>query len=420
MSPPRRLARRSFLLGALGVTLAACGPASSGSPGRAPTTGGPVAPKPAFLAPHLQPADLPISSTDAPESSVAVATAAAPDAPERESAGRGSMALVWQSDGDVEHLVRPAGLAAERQGTLLVLDAGRDRIVRLEQTTGHAVAAFGGPGGGAGQFRFAAPPAADRDESGRAPAGQLASDADGQVYVADALNRRVQVLDSDGRPVESWAIPSAVPGPVAEPHAVAVDGQGVVTIVDRWSHRVYQLDRRGRLLRSWGGLGTEAGAFTLPLAAAADRRGQVYLVDAANQRLQVFDREGRFITAWGAHGSEAGEFLFPVAVAVDAANRVYVADTAALRIQVFTDAGVFLGAWGEAGVGPGQFATISGIAVDDEGAVYVADKLAGRVQKFQRRAPWPVVAGTPTPRPATPTPLPGPTATVSLMTPTDR
>ena len=385
---PRPIASApAWLLALLSVPLAACG--ASAGPAR-----------------HDPPA---------PPSS-----AAAVSAPPVLASGGAAVELVWQSDGGAERLREPAGLAVDRRGAVYIADAGRDRIVSLDGRTGRAATGIGGPGAAVGQFRFAPPAGADRDERGRPLAGQLAVDADGRLHVADSHNRRLQVLDRDGHPRAMWAIPGAAAGQAVEPGGLAIDAEGHLYVADRWSHRIRKLDRDGAPLLAWGGPGPGNGEFSLPLAVAVDGQ-RAGLRAGRGQRPRPGLRRRR------AGSAPPGARSAPTPASSPARpgwrSTPTVGSTwrtaATHRVQVFTDAGVFLGAWGSLGVGPGQFAAISGIAVDEQGAIYVADSALGRVQKFRRRAPWPAVAGTPTPRPAPPTPAPS-TGPPPPMTPTDR
>lgn len=76
-------------------------------------------------------------------------------------------------------LVRPKGLAFDAQGRLHVVDAGMQHVQVYDPQTGRLLGRYGGPGDGPGQLAL--------------PAGIcIAGD---RAYVADSLNRRIQVYE---------------------------------------------------------------------------------------------------------------------------------------------------------------------------------------------------------------------------------
>ncbi len=84
--------------------------------------------------------------------------------------------------GDGE-LMRPAGLAVEKNGNLIVADSGNNRL-QVFSPDGKFVGKCGGPGKGPGEF----------DQ----PWG-VTLDKDGHIWVADWNNHRVQKLSSQGK-----------------------------------------------------------------------------------------------------------------------------------------------------------------------------------------------------------------------------
>jgi sugar lactone lactonase YvrE len=232
----------------------------------------------------------------------------------------------------------------------------------------------------------------------------IATDAAGDLYVADSTRGLLYVLGPDGGPRRQWK---------ADGHDLAVGPEGVVNLLD--SHEVQRFAPDGALLSKWGASGDGDGQLGEAWGIDISPSGLVYVADTYSSRIQVFTADGTFVTKWGRFGSDEGQFVYPYGIATDAAGDVYVADTANARIQKFTGSGVFLGSWGGHGRGPGRFYTPTSVATDPAGFVYVAD--AGepypdpggaRVQKFtasgefvaewgdipERRPPRPRFSGT--------------------------
>lgn len=76
---------------------------------------------------------------------------------------------------------------------------------------------FGSDGSGEGQFDL---PTA------------VAVDGDGNVYVADQRNHRVQKFNSSGVFLDEWGSSGSGTGEFNQPHDVAVDGDGNVYVAD--------------------------------------------------------------------------------------------------------------------------------------------------------------------------------------------
>jgi sugar lactone lactonase YvrE len=167
------------------------------------------------------------------------------------------------------------------------------------------------------------------------------------------------------------------------PRGVAADAEGNVYVADTANHRIQKFDRDGRFLSQWGSQGSDSDQFSQPYGVAADAAGNVYVADTANHRIQKFSQNGNFLGQWGGRGNGEGEFFFPRDVATDAAGNVYVADTGNHLIQMFDQDGRFLSQWGGEGSSRGRFYQPYGVVTDAAGTIYVADTGNRRIQKFQ-------------------------------------
>ena len=220
------------------------------------------------------------------------------------------------------------------------------------------------------------------------PAG-LAMSPEGDLWVADAGNHRVQKLREIrediaavlGQPLVVFGRRGSGPGELESPSGVAVDSRGNLYVADTGNHRVQKFSPQGRHLASWGGRGSEPGRFESPAGIAVGRGDVVYVSDG-NHRIQSFDASGRLLRQWGSRGKGAGQLEAPRGLAVDAAGNLYVADSGNDRVQKFDPRGRPLASAGCPGTGSGQFRRPVSLAFDGEGYLYVVDAGNHRIQKL--------------------------------------
>ena len=216
----------------------------------------------------------------------------------------------------------------------------------------------------------------------------LAVDGQGNVYVADSYNHRVQVFDAQGRFLRKWGSQGTLPGQFQEPWGIAVDDSGDVYVADTWNHRIQKFDVQGQFIRQWGFFGDTAGALGDaqmmygPRDVAIDTEGNVLVSDTGNKRILSFTPEGEFVRQWGGAGSQEGQLREPVGLAADDAGYVYVADTWNGRVQKFDVQGVFVQEWPVLGWEGEGVTNKPYPAVDRQGNVYVTAPDYHRIVKF--------------------------------------
>lgn len=83
---------------------------------------------------------------------------------------------------------------------------------------------------------------------------------DGSMYVADTGNSRILHLDVTGNLLSAWGSRSLdgeltpAASTFNEPWDIAVDTQGDVYVADTWNHRIQKFDADGNFQRAWGSL----------------------------------------------------------------------------------------------------------------------------------------------------------------------
>ena len=83
------------------------------------------------------------------------------------------------------------------------------------------------------------------------------------------------------------------------PMDVAHDGEGNYYVLDTGNSRVQKFTDKDRFELEWGTSGASEGEFNEPRAIIVDRENLVYVVDSGNHRIQKFDSDGEFLTSLG-------------------------------------------------------------------------------------------------------------------------
>ena len=231
----------------------------------------------------------------------------------------------------------------------------------------------------------------------------IAVGPDGNLYVVDSDNHRVQVFDARGAFLRQWGSNCNLAtnlgcmdpdgsgplesgdGQFQEPWGIAAGPDGRIYVTDTWNHRIQVFAADGTFLAKWGAYGQTGDASWLfygPRDVAVDAAGQVFVTDTGNKRVMVFDQDGNYLRQWGGGGAEPGQFEEPVGIAVDVDGQVYIADTWNQRVQVFDGQGTYLRQWTvEAWFGQ-SVVNKPYLAVDGQERVYVTDPEGYRVAVF--------------------------------------
>ncbi|MHA7734715.1 6-bladed beta-propeller [Nitrosopumilus sp. S6] len=172
----------------------------------------------------------------------------------------------------------------------------------------------------------------------------------------------------------------STPGHLSYPQFIAVDADGNSYISDLGNKRIQKFSSSGEFILTFGESGKLAGQFHHPSGVAVDSNF-VYVADQNLHKIQKFTLDGIFVDEWGKYGNNEGEFKSPKDIAVHS-NFIYVVDADNYRIQKFTTDGEFVLSFGSGGMNHDQFLILSGIAVDEDGNVYVTDKGNRKIEKF--------------------------------------
>ncbi len=272
----------------------------------------------------------------------------------------------------------PRNVAIDAQGNIYVADSDNHRIQKFD-ATGKFLLAWGSksPDG------VVAPQGTFNQPWG------IAVDQTGNVYVADTWNHRIQKFDANGKFVTMWGVNGdtrgiAVGNPMLlyGPRAVVIDAQGNVFVTDTGNKRILKFSANGEPLAQYGGVGSDPGQFLEQVGVAIDRSGNIFVADTWNQRIQKFDANFNFITQWTVEAWDSQTVINKPYLAVDGNGNVFVSDPEGARIIKFSNDGKLLAVYGGRGADLASFNQPTGLAVDAQGNLYVTDSGNHRILVF--------------------------------------
>jgi sugar lactone lactonase YvrE len=220
----------------------------------------------------------------------------------------------------------PHLISADAEGTLWVTDTA-DHTVRRFDAAGRLLAILGTPGAeGAPGKPFRSPTKAVRTASG-------------DLVVADGYGQqRVHRMGPDGKVSRSWGSKGSGPGEFLLPHGIAEDAEGNLYVCDRENKRIQYFDGAGTYRteisdRDWPGM-------SWPNDAWVDRDGALFVAEAGHRvsvwrksteplRSPIHAKAGAWelLARWGDPGSHAGQFLeCPHSLCGDRDGNLYVTE----------------------------------------------------------------------------------------------
>src|SRR6202158_2408956 len=218
------------------------------------------------------------------------------------------------------HFGRIIGLAMDDNDRLFVSDPGLRHILAFD----------------------AAHKAEEVITEGLVSPGSLAIDRENRLlYVSDIELDQVLVYDADtlklkrkiGTTGHNHELTS--PGDFAKPTGLAVDQEGNLYVADTLNNRIEIFDADGKFISTFGKAGDGPGYFARPKGVAIDGDGHIWVADGQQDRVQVFNQQAQLLITFGGHGLLPGQFQGLVGIATDKNNRVFTSEMYPGRVQQF-------------------------------------------------------------------------------------
>ena len=265
-----------------------------------------------------------------------------------------------------------ADIAVDGDGNVYVADSGNKRVQKFSLTE-------------EGYYDYEMNLVSNGDgDSPMSPSG-VAVDSDGNIYVTYEEDNQVVKFNSLGQVVnDNWSNQDGSGYQFSGPTDIAVVDDGSV-------YNVYVVDNSGREIVKFSSTGAVQRVFGTECAyikdqligVTVDSTGSVYAVDAVTKNIQKFNGEnGWNVFAFGGEGCGYEPFDYPCGIAVDSEGYIYVTDSVSMRVQKFDSFGHLQEKWGRGGSAEGEFYGPYGIAMDTAENIYVSDTENNRIQKF--------------------------------------
>ncbi len=227
-------------------------------------------------------------------------------------------------DGDPGRILKPLGIDVDRAGRLYVADASA-RDIKIFAPDGKYVKSIGG-------MKWFDRLASVTVE----PGGE-------RIYVVDiggvtSTNHRIRVFEVEsGKHLFDFGKRGAGPGELNLPRDLAIGKDGQLYVVDGGNFRVQVFTRDGQFVKSFGAVGKQFGQFARPKEIASDAQGHIYVVDSAFGNFQVFNPEGQLLMFVGNRGERDGpaRYMLPSGIYVDEDGRIYMVDQWFRKVEVF-------------------------------------------------------------------------------------
>jgi hypothetical protein len=106
------------------------------------------------------------------------------------------------------------------------------------------------------------------------------------------------------------------------PYFVATDNQGNIYLSDYSNNRIQIFDSNGRWMRYIGSNGSGNVRLNGPKGIAFNTKSHLFVADENNHRIVEFDQNIQFFKAIGSGENGNGQFKYPHGIAVDADNNI--------------------------------------------------------------------------------------------------
>src|ERR1700736_6580685 len=247
------------------------------------------------------------------------------------------------------------------QDNIWVTDKGSDMVIKFDPE-GRVLMVFGRKQEASDEdpapLKHPKPPLPSEDGRFR-QVTDVAFDKAGNTFISDGyINSRVAKVDKDGNWLKSWGDRGKEPGQFNTPHSIATDAKGNVYVADRGNHRIQVFDGDGKFLRQLridvpvppiakhaiakipdeamvaGGTFARGSPWSICITPPPNQ--VLYSSDAWPVRIYKLTLDGKVLGVLGQSGKQLKQFGWIHAMACPSENTLYVAELLNWRVQKLT------------------------------------------------------------------------------------
>jgi DNA-binding beta-propeller fold protein YncE len=253
----------------------------------------------------------------------------------------------------------------DKDDNLWAVDKGSDMVIKFNPE-GRVVMVFGrkkeASDEGSEPWKRVNPPRPAVNGQFRQPT-DVTWDPQGDIFISDGyINSRVAKYDKNGDWVKQWGGPGSGPGEFNTPHSIASDAQGNVYVADRGNRRIQVFDPDGTLLREitievplppvvhmWMGNppatqapltvgapppnGTMQSGAPWAICISPGPTQYLYSADAYPGRIYKLTLDGKVVGVFGSMGRQPKQFGWVHEMACPSENEIYTAEILNWRVQ---------------------------------------------------------------------------------------
>jgi outer membrane protein assembly factor BamB len=246
----------------------------------------------------------------------------------------------------------------DSQDNVWVADKGSDMVIKFDPE-GRVVMVFGrkleASDEGTEPLKHPKPPLPPVDGMFR-QVTDMAWDAEGNTYISDGyVNSRIAKVDKNGKWLKSWGEPGDQPGQLNTPHSIAVDANGNVYVADRGNRRIQVFDGNGKFLRQIvidvpfdpnaepaignkpelpiRGTQTMAPGAPWAVCITPPPHQVLFTSDGYPGRIYKLSLDGKVLGVFGESGKQLGQFGWIHEIACPSENELFVGELLNWRVQ---------------------------------------------------------------------------------------
>jgi DNA-binding beta-propeller fold protein YncE len=245
----------------------------------------------------------------------------------------------------------------DKEDNIWVTDKGSDMVIKFNPA-GRVVMVFGrkqeASDESTGPLKHVHPPLPPVDGQFR-QVTDVTWDPAGNTYISDGyINSRVAKVDKNGKWLMSFGEPGDQPGQFNTPHSIAADAQGNIYVADRGNRRIQVFDGNGKFLRQItidvpfdyasaisaigkkpgpDATGTQASGSPWAVCITPGPNQVLYAADAFPGRIYKLSLDGKVLGVFGETGKQLKQFGWIHEIACPSENVIFVAELLNWRVQ---------------------------------------------------------------------------------------